>query len=63
MSSEQSITKVQFWQQIGQYTIGPVLGKGSYSLVRLAKNQSKKKFAVKIYSRSSLADGDRKRNL
>jgi hypothetical protein len=32
-------------------------------MVRLAKNDNKKKFAVKIYPKAQLTDEDRKRNL
>ena len=63
INSEQSITKIQLWEHLDNYNIGPIIGRGSYSMVRLAKNHLRKKFAVKIYTKSKLLDGDRKRNL
>jgi hypothetical protein len=64
INSEQSITtKIEFWEHLENYNIGPIIGRGSYSTVRLGKNCQRKKFAVKIYPKTKLVDGDRKKNL
>lgn len=44
------------------YTIGPMIGKGSYALVKLGSDRVGKRVAIKIYEKS-LLKGERLNNL
>jgi MAP/microtubule affinity-regulating kinase len=43
--------------------MGAIIGRGSYSIVRVCRNGEGRKFAIKSYSKVMLADTDRRRNL
>lgn len=45
------------------YKLGPVIGRGTYSVVRAARNREGKKVAIKTYLKSSLSSEDRRKNL
>ena len=63
LSSASSATNIKIFNgNIDNYLITKELGKGSYATVKLATNKTnKKKYAIKIYSRESLID-PQKRN-
>lgn len=63
MRSEKSMTKIQFTDTLKDYRLGPIIGRGTYSVVRMVRNQDGKKFAVKTYSKSNLVNEDRRLNL
>jgi hypothetical protein len=63
MRSDKSITKIDFAEQLRDYRLGALLGRGTYSQVRLARNREGRKFAVKTYLRASLSNEDRRNNL
>lgn len=63
LRSEKSITKLDFSDCLRDYRLGPILGRGTYSVVRVARSREGKKFAVKAYQRSALSSEDRRANL
>lgn len=57
-------TKAPSGDALDQYTIGKILGLGSYAVVKLAVNKSNNmKVAIKIYDKSKLADPQRRKNV
>jgi len=58
-----SMTKIDFAEHLKEYKLGPVIGRGTYSIVRSAKNKDGKRVAVKIYLKTSLSNEDRRKNL
>ena len=60
---KKSVTKLDFTDKIGEYRLGHVVGKGTYSVVRLGTNKKGKRVAVKIYLKSSISNEDRMKNL
>ena len=50
-------------ESVRDYKLGHVVGKGAYSVVRLATNKKGKRLAIKIYMKSSLSNEDRVHNL
>lgn len=63
LRSDKSITKLDFSDSLRDYRLGPILGRGTYSIVRVARNREGKKFAVKAYLRTALNTEDRRANL
>lgn len=63
LRSEKSMTKIEFTECLKEYRLGPLLGRGTYSTVRVARNPNGKKFAVKAYLKSALNSEDRRSNL
>ena len=63
LRSEKSMTKIEFTESLKDYRLGPILGRGTYSIVRVARNRDGKKFAIKSYQKSALANEDRRANL
>jgi serine/threonine protein kinase len=57
------MTKLEFIEQIKDYKLGAVIGRGTYSVVRAAKNKEGRKVAIKTYLKSSLSNEDRRKNL
>ena len=57
---KKSLTKNEV---VRDYKLGHVIGKGTYSVVRLATNKKGKRVAFKIYPKSSLSNEDRVHNL
>lgn len=57
------MTKIEFTETLKDYRLGPILGRGTYSIVRVARNRDGKKFAIKSYQKNALANEDRRSNL
>ena len=53
---------MEFEDKIKDYKMGPVIGKGTYSIVHVARSKDSKKVAIKTYLKSSLSSEDRKKN-
>lgn len=60
---EKSMTKMELGEQLGEYRLGPVIGRGTYSIVRAGRSREGKKVAVKTYLKSALSSEDRRKNL
>lgn len=66
---KKSLTKMDFTdkvrdsEKIKDYRLGPLVGKGTYSVVRAGKNREGRRVAIKTYLRTSLSNEDRRRNL
>lgn len=61
--AQKSLSKLEFTEKIRDFKLGPVIGKGTYSVVRAGKNRDSKKVAIKTYLKSSLSSEDRRNNL
>lgn len=60
---EKSMSKIELSDHLQNYKLGPILGRGTYSIVRVARNREGRKFAIKTYLRSSISNEDRRNNL
>lgn len=66
---KKSLTKMDFTdkvrdsEKIKDYRLGPLVGKGTYSVVRAGKNREGRRVAIKTYLRTSLSNEDRRKNL
>lgn len=58
-----TLTKIDFNENLKDYKLGSVIGRGTYSIVRSAKNREGKRVAIKIYLKTSLSNEDRRKNL
>lgn len=56
-------TKTETNDKIKDFKLGPIIGKGTYSVVRAAKTKNNKKVAIKTYLKSSLSNEDRRKNI
>ena len=54
---------MEFTDKLKEYKLGPVIGKGTYSIVHVARSKESKKVAIKTYLKSSLSSEDRRKNL
>ena len=57
---KKSLTKTE---AVRDYKLGHAIGKGTYSVVRVATTKKGKRVAIKIYTKSSLSNEDRINNL
>lgn len=39
---------------LGSYKLGPILGRGNYSIVKLCETSEGKKFAAKVYQKKKI---------
>ena len=59
---DKSKSSIEAGEQIKDYRLGTVIGRGTYSVVRIAKSREGKKVAVKTYMKAVL-NSDRQVNL
>lgn len=59
---DKSKSSIEVSEQLNDYRLGTVIGRGTYSVVRMAKSREGKKVAVKTYMKSIL-NPDRQLNL
>ena len=59
---DKSKSSIEVGEQVRDYRLGTVIGRGTYSIVRIAKSREGKKVAVKTYMKAVL-NADRQVNL
>jgi predicted transcriptional regulator len=60
IKSERNVNKLEVIRGINRYEMGCVVGRGSYSVVRAAKSDDGKSFAIKTYGKTKLTDSDKR---